>query len=99
MKCKRCGDCCGRFLPMTATEVQKIRKYVKEHNVKGKKNDMLTCKFYDSEEKKCLIYEVRPAICRAYYCNWKFGNMSAVNLKAVPMDINTVCWGENDEIK
>ena len=26
----------------------------------------LTCPYYDS--KKCLIYEVRPLICKEFYC-------------------------------
>lgn len=29
----------------------------------------MTCPFRDERNKKCLIYEIRPAICREFMCN------------------------------
>ena len=29
----------------------------------------MTCPFRDEANKKCLIYEIRPAICREFMCN------------------------------
>ena len=29
----------------------------------------MTCPFRDEENKKCLIYEIRPEICRQFMCN------------------------------
>lgn len=80
-KCSRCGECCGAVpLPITRAEEKRIRKYIKEHNIpyqdtrlwkdeKGNVNEDLRCVFYDYDEKKCRIYEVRPSICRRFRCN------------------------------
>ena len=29
----------------------------------------MTCPFRDEKNKKCLIYEIRPEICRVFQCN------------------------------
>ena len=29
----------------------------------------MTCPFRDETSRKCLVYEVRPAICRQFMCN------------------------------
>jgi Fe-S-cluster containining protein len=29
----------------------------------------MTCPFRDERNKKCLIYEIRPEICRVFQCN------------------------------
>jgi hypothetical protein len=31
----------------------------------------MTCPFRDDLNKKCLIYEIRPEICRVFQCNQK----------------------------
>ena len=75
--CSKCGQCCTPFLPMSKSEVKKIYDYLKKHpdiineaynngpEIDGK--IYIRCCFY--KDNKCLIYEVRPWICRAYKCN------------------------------
>jgi len=70
-KCSCCGECCTNFLPVCQEEVNAIQKYVVENDIKPQKQILvmqsrLTCPYYDG--KKCLIYEVRPLICKEFYC-------------------------------
>ena len=77
-KCTQCGACCSNLLPMTAEEIETIRKYIKEHNIKERKHILplaeptidMTCPFLDDSKscEKCTIYEVRPRICRDFIC-------------------------------
>lgn len=71
-KCSRCGECCSNFLPISQNELDIIQEYVIKNNIKPCKQNLimkqqLTCPYYDG--KKCLIYEVRPLICKVFYCN------------------------------
>ncbi len=73
-KCSKCGACCSNFLPMTEEEVRTIHKYLKSHPLKEQRHNVLngidaTCPFRSDEQQKCLIYEQRPSICRAFMCN------------------------------
>lgn len=76
-KCSGCGNCCTDFLPMSHKEVKKIKGYLKEHpEIKEQVYETeeglhLTCAFRDNENKKCLIYPVRPLICRTFLCSKK----------------------------
>ena len=75
-KCSRCGESCGLFIPFTKKELEKIKKYVKEHNIQPVNRLTATtfdarCCFYDKDNKKCLIYEVRPWVCKDFKCNRK----------------------------
>lgn len=86
-KCSRCGECCGAVpLPITRMEEKRIRRYIKEHNIPyqetrlwkdevGNVNEDLRCVFYDFDNKKCKIYEVRPSICRRFRCNMSLQNI------------------------
>ena len=73
--CSKCGQCCSAILPVTPQEVERIRKYIKKNNIKpvstlkilATKTIDLTCPFY--EKSKCLVYEVRPRICKDFMCN------------------------------
>lgn len=70
-KCSRCGECCSCFLPISQNEANIIQKYVIEHKIRPQKKllvmeNRLACPYYDG--KKCLIYEVRPLICKEFYC-------------------------------
>lgn len=75
-ECIGCGECCSDILPMTDEEVKTIKRYIKKHNIKEQRyhamavQDM-TCPFMskDKGKDKCLIYEVRPTICRVYTCH------------------------------
>lgn len=78
-ECTACGECCGNLLPLTSAEVERIRRYVNKNGIKPKNNVALfmreptifgDCPFLDrTREKKCLIYEVRPLICRDFRCD------------------------------
>lgn len=71
--CSRCGGCCSAFLPLFKEDITKIKKYLLVHDIKPEHNsthdtiDML-CPFL-SNDKLCLIYDVRPLICRVFKCD------------------------------
>ncbi len=69
--CSKCGECCTNFLPVTQKEIEIIQEYVIANKIRPQKQmlvmqNRLTCPYYNG--KKCLIYEVRPLICREFYC-------------------------------
>lgn len=76
-QCSNCGSCCGNFLPVSDEEIRTIKRYVKKHGIREQIHRYptaepmidVTCPFRSDTEKKCLIYEVRPAICRDYRCD------------------------------
>ena len=74
--CSRCGECCANMIPLTRKEEKIIREYIQENKIEPewfrRGNDVnLQCCFYDRENRKCKIYEVRPNICRSFKCNKK----------------------------
>lgn len=83
--CSNCGQCCGNILPVGKREIELIRRYVKKHNIKEQihrlptRREMydFTCPFRDDLRKKCLIYPVRPAICRDFQCDKPQKNIMA----------------------
>ena len=65
-----CGECCGRFLPVTPAEVAVLRAYVADHGIRLRPEAGridLTCPLL-TEDRMCAAYPVRPAICRVYDC-------------------------------
>lgn len=69
--CSKCGECCTNFLPVTQKEIEIIQEYVISNKIRPQKQmlvmqNRLTCPYYNG--KKCLIYEVRPLICKEFYC-------------------------------
>lgn len=76
-KCSNCGECCSDWLPISREEVRRIHRYVRQHNIKERHNNVMmmgltadiTCPFRDNVKRKCTIYEVRPEICRAFKCD------------------------------
>ena len=75
-KCSRCGECCTDFIPLTKHEIRTILNYLKEHpeiqeqyKNTNKEYFDVRCAFLDEHEHKCLIYPVRPDICRTFQCN------------------------------
>lgn len=78
-KCSNCGNCCSNLLPISSKEIDTIRRYIKKHNIIEQRNRYplasltldLTCPFRSEAEKGCLIYPVRPEICRSFQCNYK----------------------------
>ena len=77
-KCSKCGECCGRVLPITDKEIKNIKKYIKGKKLKIYPASQKTClseivnfncPFLDPDaENKCQIYPVRPKICKVYTC-------------------------------
>lgn len=73
-KCSQCGQCCSNLLPLSKSEINRIKAYVKKHGIKEQRHNAtmltdMTCPFRDEKNKKCLIYEIRPEICRVFQCN------------------------------
>lgn len=95
--CTRCGECCEYCIPYSEKELTQIKEYVKKHDIKPEPDRLMTykkdgfngmkpkCCFYNEKERKCNIYEVRPAICRAYKCddtNWIRNHSKKYNANA-----------------
>lgn len=77
-ECSRCGECCGLFIPFNDEDIEVIKEYVSKHNIMPyDRINKLTggfeahCCFYNMKEKKCMIYPVRPYVCRDFICNRK----------------------------
>jgi len=75
-KCTGCGECCADILPISEQDISTIRKYIEEHGIRMqgvspaiKPETKFKCPFRNDSEKKCVIYEVRPAICRDFKCD------------------------------
>lgn len=84
ISCTRCGKCCvvNSHLPMTNEELETVKTYVRTHNIKpiiykSKSKiiladtifmgDFVACPF-KSPGGGCLVYSVRPLVCRLYNC-------------------------------
>lgn len=61
--CTNCGRCCG-IIPVSSIELKEIRAYVSKHNIKAINIHSMICPFRDDKKKICVIYPVRPMICR-----------------------------------
>ena len=78
-QCSQCGECCGRFLPLSKSEIKEIKAYVRLNNIKPIRHTCvleatsldMVCPFCDTRKikEKCSIYEVRPLICKLFICN------------------------------
>lgn len=76
-ECSNCGSCCTNRLPLSEQEIKTIKKYMKHHPIKEQIHRYptatplldTTCPFRSDTEKKCLIYAIRPAICRDFRCD------------------------------
>lgn len=76
-KCSNCGSCCSNFLPISKKEIETIKKYITVHKITEQKHVVpaaipvadWTCPFRSDTLKKCLIYKVRPLICREWQCD------------------------------
>jgi hypothetical protein len=67
--CKNCGECCG-VIPASTKEIREIAEYLQFHPEARKHAvahaNQITCPFRDEQKKKCLVYPVRPIICRMF---------------------------------
>ena len=74
-QCSNCGACCSNYLPVSESDLKKIRKYVETHNIHDMRSELpaqvidMRCPFRDEKKSKCVIYPVRPQICRSFICN------------------------------
>lgn len=69
--CRGCGECCGRFLPVTVGDMVRLRGYVAANRVRPAPERAqldLLCPFL-SQDRECLVYEARPEVCRLYRCD------------------------------
>lgn len=85
-KCSNCGQCCSDILPISKQEIARIKKYIKENNIKEQRHNFtsgvdMTCPFRDEVNKKCLIYPIRPQICRSFVCNHKIEDIEREKAK------------------
>lgn len=110
-KCSNCGNCCIGILPISSSEIAVIKAYIEKHNIKeqtvcypvsGPTIDA-TCPFRSMSEKKCLIYPVRPWICRNFLCNQspqEIGkNKYIANKKWYTVDMREVFYGNSDLLR
>ena len=72
-----CGECCGRFLPLTILDVARLKSFLARNPIEpapeawmdGERLTLnFNCPFLDSE-RRCMVYEARPEVCRAYRCD------------------------------
>lgn len=64
-ECSRCGGCCGRVIPLTEEDADRLRAYVGSHGVRPNR-DAGSCPFLSGDG--CMVYEARPIMCRLYTC-------------------------------
>lgn len=104
-RCSGCGECCSNFLPMSQKEIQTIRCYVSRNAVNEQRHNVAvgidaTCPFRSESERKCLIYPVRPEICKSFQCNKKpedlLENKTLFHERHRPIDMRKEFFG-NDE--
>ena len=107
-RCVGCGECCSNALPMRQKEIKIIQRYIKEHGIKEQKAPAvfakqpfdMTCPFLrkDVSKDRCVIYPVRPQICREFKCNKArnvesfHGSMDGFML----IDVRETFFGGND---
>lgn len=76
-ECSSCGACCSSLLPISEKEMKVIKRYVKKNHIKPQKHIPptveptfdLTCPFRDDNNRICIIYSLRPQICRSFKCD------------------------------
>lgn len=104
-KCSNCGACCSDFLPLSDNDIRRIRKYITEHHIKEQRHNYIqgydmTCPFRDEANKKCLIYKIRPAICKQFMCNHTIKDIQKAkklfHQKYAPVNMRAVFYGNNE---
>lgn len=77
-QCSGCGNCCPNMLPITESEIKRIKSYVRTKGIKPHQINFplsgpmvdATCPFLNNNKtERCNIYPVRPSICRCFICN------------------------------
>ena len=80
-ECSRCGGCCSRLLPLSRKEIKEIHRYVQKKHIERQIHvggpfaepiPDLVCPFLKMNGDgvtECMIYKVRPKICRVFKCD------------------------------
>lgn len=75
-QCSNCGACCNDIIPLTNADINRIKKYIKENNIKPHTHAVLrinvidtVCPFRDDNKGLCTIYPVRPSVCKSFSCH------------------------------
>lgn len=77
--CSNCGSCCSDLLPVSSHEIKNIKRYIRKNGIQEQRHFLptaerigwdLTCPFRDNVNGKCVIYSVRPMICREFKCDY-----------------------------
>ena len=78
LECNRCGRCCttSGHITITEQELAEIKQYLKDNGINKRPHvirdqDSLSfngtpCPLYDKFMKGCLVYPVRPQICKDF---------------------------------
>lgn len=107
-KCSGCGECCSDLLPMSEREVRRIKTYIKKNGIKEQRHNAasgidMTCPFRDRVNRKCLIYPVRPEVCREFVCNCDKDKMlkkrNSFHRKYPAVAMRNKFFGSTEEIK
>ena len=106
-KCSSCGKCCSNLLPLSDREIKRIKTYVAKHHIKEQRHNVavgvdMTCPFRDEANRKCLIYEIRPAICQQFMCNHTHEDIMKAKLDFhqinKPVFMRSVFFGNKEDI-
>ena len=104
-ECSNCGECCSNMLPISQEEIRRIQRYIEKHGIleQVKRSPMripaidMSCPFRDNVARKCLVYEVRPAICRDFRCDKPKNRIEAdkkmYHKRCTPVDMRAVFYG------
>lgn len=78
-QCSNCGGCCSNLIPVSDSDIRSMRRYLRKHKIRLHLDAIVTpqseisidlrCPFRDEKHNRCVIYPVRPAICRTFKCN------------------------------
>lgn len=88
--CSSCGQCCGSLLPVTDEEMRILKEYIDRRGIQPSLPEQdtfisLQCPLLqpasDVQPKaRCKVYDVRPAICRAFKCDQRQDQTAALLL-------------------
>jgi Fe-S-cluster containining protein len=57
--------------------------------------EWIPCRFYDKTENACTVYDIRPAMCRNFFCDHLKDVISLLNLgEDQPSDLSTPSSGQ-----
>lgn len=80
-RCRGCGECCSRFLPLLPGEAATIARWALAHGISpheprgGAQTVDLMCPWL-SDSCECMAYDVRPLVCRLFSCDKRPGGFT-----------------------